>query len=196
MPTVSETISIMKVSQYLASADIAKGAVFGSKVDPNLPMILWVERYFLEKIYNLNPDQEDIQAVADYCYALCQSYAFEAVDIITNGVGGIIGGGWGVYVPISKLPIPPLDWIVSNSGSPSAPLKTGDVSVLLNGTNGMVDLRGYNIDFVRGGLPQRTTDAGDGSLFYSWDINSGLFSLMGTNPAATIGEQMRISPSR
>ena len=51
MPSVSDTIDIMKISKYLASADVAKGNLFSPQLDERLPLMLYTERRFLEKIY-------------------------------------------------------------------------------------------------------------------------------------------------
>ena len=101
MPTVSQTISIMKVSQYLASADVANGSLFSPKLDPRLPIMLYVERRFLEAIYNADSSWEDLQQVADYGYALCWPYAPKAESIVNGGGGGSVSP----VTPTQQFPI-------------------------------------------------------------------------------------------
>lgn len=90
MPTVANTINIMKVSQYLASAKVAKGALYGPKEDPRFPLMLYTERRFLEKIYDYDNNYTDIQVVSDYCYALCWAYAAQAEYILSIASGGSV----------------------------------------------------------------------------------------------------------
>lgn len=91
MSTIANTISVMKVSQYLASAKVALGALFGGgKEDPRLPYMLYTERRFLAKIYDYDPTYTDIQAVSDYCYALCWAYAAQAEYILSISGGGSV----------------------------------------------------------------------------------------------------------
>ena len=52
MLTVLEKITIAKISQYLASADIAKGSLFGQRTNPLLPIQLHIERKAVEFEYN------------------------------------------------------------------------------------------------------------------------------------------------
>ena len=49
---ILEKITIAKISQYLASADIADGALFGQRTNPMLSIQLYVERKAVEFRYN------------------------------------------------------------------------------------------------------------------------------------------------
>lgn len=150
MPTVSHTISIMKISQYLASADIAKGALFGQRNDPRLPIMLYVERKGLEKISTLDPAYPDIQAVSDYCYALCWAYAASAEYIFTGGGGGSVNPptgvqGYPIYITQANFTTPTL--------YPNTKLFGTNTIVFLNEINRylipyiefFVDINGLNI---------------------------------------------------
>jgi hypothetical protein len=90
MPTVALTIQIADVSQLLASADVAKGSLFSNKVDPRLPIMLYVENEPLKKIYNADSTYEGLQQIADYVYALCGKYASKASAIVSGGSGGSV----------------------------------------------------------------------------------------------------------
>lgn len=54
--TVAEQIQYAKISQYLSANDVAAGALWGARIDPRLPIILYMERKAVEELYNLeNP---------------------------------------------------------------------------------------------------------------------------------------------
>lgn len=88
MPTPAVTIQIGEISTVLASSDVAKGSLFGKRIDPQLPVTLYVETSILSEIYTADNDWEDIQEVADYVYALCGRYTARALNIINGGGGG------------------------------------------------------------------------------------------------------------
>lgn len=90
MPTTAEVIQIAKISQYLASNDIAKGSLFGARIDPMLDIILYLERTAVEWAYNQNPNYEGIYETTQYLYWLCGKYKFKAQYILANGSGGTI----------------------------------------------------------------------------------------------------------
>jgi len=102
MPTVALTIQIAEVSQLLASADVAKGSLFPQKVDPRLPIMLYVENEPLKKIYNADNSYEGLQQIADYVYALCGKYASKATAIVNGGSGG---GSVTPVTPTQSYPI-------------------------------------------------------------------------------------------
>jgi len=89
MPTPAVTIQIGEISTVLASADVAKGSLFGKRIDPQLPVTLYVETSILDAIYTADNDWEDLQEVADYVYALCGRYTARALNIINGGGGGV-----------------------------------------------------------------------------------------------------------
>jgi len=89
MPTPAVTIQIGQISTVLASADVAKGNLFGKRIDPQLPVILYVETDILNAIYTADSTWEDLQEVADYVYALCGRYTAKALNIINGGGGGV-----------------------------------------------------------------------------------------------------------
>jgi hypothetical protein len=101
MRTVADTIDIMKISQYLASADVAKGSLFTPQLDERLPLMLYTERRFLEKIYLTDSTYEGLQDVANYGYALCAPYVSKAQNILNTGSGGSSGG----VTPSQAFPI-------------------------------------------------------------------------------------------
>lgn len=86
--TVPEIINIAKVSQYLAARDAARGALFGQRPDPKLPLLLFMESELVEWGYEQSKD--DITATAAYLFNLCGGYGTRAAALIAQGVGGTV----------------------------------------------------------------------------------------------------------
>ena len=185
MPTTAVIIENAPIACVLAGNDVAKGNLFGGTLDPNLPKTIFAFQYVLKKIYDIDPDYPGLRWAALRLWELCGKYGIRAYAY--TGGTGIIGG----ITPSYNLPNV-IDWIVSGVvASGTEPIPTGASTALLNGTNGFPDFRGYNIDYVRGGYPQYTTNPGDGSSYFSWNRVTGLFQIF---DVAILGEQMRITP--
>jgi len=189
MPTVAQIVTeIYPVAQYLATIDIYKGGLSGGGVDIGLSEKISNIGRSVKRIYDVTPNDTTLFATANCLYGICGIYGTRAQAL--SGTSGVVAG---IVPPPAGLP-QPIDWRVSGTASATAPLATGDTSVVLDGTNGMPDLRGYNVAYTRGGIPQYTTNPGDGSNYYGWDRLTGLFQLLGSAPSAVLGEQMRIDP--
>jgi hypothetical protein len=89
MPTTPVTIQIEKISQYLVSNEIAKGSLFGQKLNPNWDVILYMERMGLSWALSQSSTYEDIYAATQYNYWLCYK-TNKASYILANGSGGTI----------------------------------------------------------------------------------------------------------
>lgn len=110
MPTVTEIVTqIAPISNYLASNDVANGALFGERVNTMLPLQLWVEtetirdRYDMEDIANGEIPSQALKLASNYLYALCGRYGQYALSLVTSG--GVLpstGGGGSVAL---KAPI-------------------------------------------------------------------------------------------
>lgn len=172
MPTVAEIVSIYPVAQYLATIDINKRGLFGGGVDVNLPRKIYMIGKTVERIYNDDPSDTTLIPTADFLYALCGKFGMQAQSI--SGDAGAIAGVHSTTV----TPPNPLDFVVSGSSI----IATGDASVNLS------SFIGFNIEFVRGGITQNTTNIG--GSYYTWVKSTGLFAL---SPAAEAGELLRIS---
>lgn len=190
MPTVARTLQLAPVAQYLYANAIAKGLVFSNgSVDPNRPITIYMVYKILKKVYDEDNNYPGLQPIADYLYELIQKYAFKAAAIVDGNTGGQIvpptpGSG--------TLPTV-LDFQVDGS----TVIPTGATSVLLDGTSGNPDFRGYNVDFVRNSVPQYTTMPLWDTTYFSFNRTTGLFTLLavGSASAAAIeGEQFRITP--
>lgn len=177
-------MSLYPIAQYIAANDIGRNGLYAKGVNAQLPQKIRNIGDSIKFIYDRTPSDETLTETCNYLWTLCGIYGQKA-QVVTQTSGSI-----SPITPISSLP-QPIDWIVSGSSSGTAPLATGDTTVTFDGTNGMPDLRGYNMDFFRGGIPQYTTNPGDGSTYYGWNRVTGEFTI---SSAAALGEPMRISP--
>lgn len=187
--TTDDIILWGQISQpFAAIGEAKKRATLGSAIDPDLHIKLYVERKTVEWYNNqATVDTDILYEISNWLFALEGVYGLKA-QFVDGGSGGQV-----VPITPSTTSIPdPLDWEVAATATGVAPLANGQSSVTLNGTAGMPDLRGYNINFSRGGVTQNTTSLGDGSTYYSWNRSTGLFQLFGG--AAQTGELMRIMP--
>lgn len=191
IPDISETIEIGQVSTALAGNNNDRGNLFGKRLSaPTSNVLIAIVTDALDWTYDSYPTADGLRETANYLLWLCGRYRSQALELMGRGSGGTVVPGGGGSGAGGSLPLP-LDWIVSGTATSTAPLATGDSTITLDGTGGLPDYRGYNIDFFRGGQPQYTTDPGDGSTFYYWSRVSGLFIIYGS---AQAGEPMRISP--
>jgi hypothetical protein len=195
-PTIARILELAPTSCMLAENQRFKKAMFNAtpKSSDHQGTLIYIYWKILNTIYELDNAYPGLEAPARYLYELEMKYAFRAARIVD-------GGGGGTVAPVTPSGtgsnINDLDWLVSGSSSQLAPLANGDFAVTFDGTGGMLDLRGFNINFFRGGVTQNTTPLGDGSSYYYWNKITGLFQLLGAAPAngaAQEGELMRISP--
>lgn len=172
MPEPVDVIAIEKVSQYLVAQNNQKAPLFGGRKDPNLPQMLYTERKSLEWAYDLDSSEENLVNVANYVFGLCR-FNKKAQSIINGSSGGSV-------VPVSPATLPdPYDFEVSASSFIATGVASKTISLF----------RGFNILFVRGGIPQSTVDTG--GSYYSWDRTTGAFVC---SPAAVVGELFQLYP--
>lgn len=186
--TTDDIIQWGKISQpYAAIGEAKKRATVGSTVDTDLHIKLYVERKTVEWYNDQTTQDADIlYQISNWLFALEGIYGLKA-QFVDGGSGGQV-----VPVSPSSTTLPnPIDWEVGATASGTAPLADGQSSVTLDGTNGMPNLRGYNIEFTRGGSTQNTTNTG--ASYYTWDRTTGVFTCYG---AAVLGELFRILPTR
>lgn len=173
--SVSDIIAIARISQYLAQDDALKGSLFGKRVAPKTPLVLYAERKAVEWMYNLDPSDDTLRLTANYLYSLCRGYNLKARGILDSGGGGSIS-------PVNPETAPsPIQFNVSGSTL----LSTGATSATVS------SFQGYNLLLVRGGIPQTTVNEGGGASYYSWDRNLALLTI---SPAAQAGELFQLYP--
>jgi len=157
MAAISDIIQASKVSQYLSTDATAKGTLFNKReINPYLPYLIYRVSYSVRWMYAIDPDYDNLQQVANYLSYLCRAYYLTAQ--------GIISGGGGSVTPITPS-IAPAPYMFIVSGSSFIP--TGDSTKTISA------FVGYNLLFVRGGIPQSTVNAG--GTYYSWDSGTGEF---------------------
>ena len=169
--TVPQIIDIAKISQFLSLNDVQKGSLFSPRVAPVTPEVLYLERSAVEWMYNLDPGNSSIPQTSAYLYSLCRGYNLQAQQI--TGTAGAIS-------PVNPTQIPnPYDFEVSASSFIADGQSTVTISAFI----------GFNVLFVRNGIPQSTVNAG--GSYYSWVKSTGVFTI---SPAAILGEQFQIYP--
>ncbi|HEY8661075.1 MAG TPA: hypothetical protein VIL78_18730 [Hanamia sp.] len=182
--TISQGISRGDISTYLAANDNALGAMFGTRIaSPGSPLTIALVTDALRWGSNGGAQTDkSLRETTNFLIWLCGIYGQQA-QVISESAGGgtVIPGG-----NITNLPNP-YDWAIDVATSATEPMKAGDTSVTLD------TFIGYNIEFTRGGITQNTTNLGDGSSYYSFNRNTGLFTIY---QAAALGELFRILPTR
>ena len=171
----SDIIGIARISQYLAQDDVNKGSLFGARVSPLTPKVLYVTRKSIEYIYDLDPTDENLRLTTNYLYSLCRGYNLKAQGILSESGGGSVS-------PVNPETAPsPIQFEVS-----------GSTAIVTGATSGTISsFIGYNLIFVRGGIPQTTVNQGGGATYYSWDKDLGLLTV---SPAAQAGELFQLYP--
>jgi len=173
--SVSDIIEIARISQYLSQDDTLKGSLFGKRVAPKTPLVLYAERKAVEWMYNLDPSDDTLRLTANYLYSLCRGYNLKAQGILNEDGGGSVS-------PVNPDTAPsPIQFEVSGSTLITTGATSGTISAFI----------GYNLLFVRGGVPQSTVNQGGGSTYYSWDRSLGLLTI---SPAAQAGELFQLYP--
>lgn len=178
-PSIPQTIVRGDISTYLAANYNSKGTLFGGTKAPVSAVSIALVTDALRWGYDGGAQTaESLRSTANYLIWLTNMWGQQA-QAISQGAGG------GTVIPPGTSTPNPIDWIVSASSSNTAPLKSGDTSCIIT------SMIGWNINYFRGGIVQQTTDAGDGSVFYSWDKATGTLQLF--NGAAQLTEAMRIT---
>lgn len=169
--TVAQIIDIAKISQYLALNDVQKGSLFSPRVAPETPQILYLERKAVEWMYDLDPGNSSLPQTSAYLYSLCRGYNLQAQQI--SGTAGSIS-------PVNPAQIPnPYDFEVTASSFIADGQSTVTIPAFV----------GFNVLFVRNGIPQYTVNTGQS--YFSWVKATGVFTIY---PAAMTGEQFAIYP--
>lgn len=169
--TVAQIIDIAKISQYLSQNDVQKGSLFSPRVAPMTPQILYLERKAVEWMYDLDPGNSSLPQTSAYLYSLCRGYNLQAQQI--SGTAGSIS-------PVNPAQIPnPYDFEVTASSFIADGQSTITIPAFV----------GFNVLFVRNGIPQSTINTG--GSYYSWVKATGVFTI---SPAAILGEQFQIYP--
>lgn len=172
--TVNQTIAIAKVSCYLSGNDTAAGVLYGARLNPDLQRLIYLELRSLEWANLQSDTYMDIEAVANYVYAICGRYSLEATAIID-------GDGGGSVAPVTPADAPqPIRFTVDVSSF----IAIGQSVVVLPDT-----WKGYNLIFVRNGVTESTVNSG--STYYSYIKSTRILTIIG---AANEEETMQLIP--
>lgn len=87
--TTIQQINVAKVSQYLCANEVSKGTLFGRRLAPSTPIVLYMERAAVSWMYNLAPSNDTLPLTGNYLYSLCKFNA-RALNIINSGSGGSV----------------------------------------------------------------------------------------------------------
>jgi hypothetical protein len=182
--SILDIIEIGRVSTYLSANYTSKMEMFGgSVIKPAPPVQIAFVTDALDWGYTGGAQTtESLRSTANYLYWLCGQFQLQAQNVI-NGPGG------GSVIPVtpSGISLNPYDFEVS---AISFPLADGQSSVTLDGTSGTQDYRGFNVEVLRGGVGQNTTNTG--GTYFVWNKITGVFQML---PAVATGELIRISPT-
>jgi hypothetical protein len=173
MKTPAEVEDINNVSKYLAADQVAKGTLFGERLNPRLPLQLYMEGKALS--WGIANGASGVQQVANYVLALDGSLGLVADAIITMGGGGSVTP---VSPPVGTAP-DPIDIEITAISSPFS----GSISSAT-----LTDFIGYNVEVLRGGIGQNTTNTG--GSYFSWNKVTGSFQWF---PALSNTEVIRIT---
>lgn len=149
---ISDIILWAKISQYLGRFYLAQNNLLrGGDVDPNYPQLIRMERRALEFMYNFNPSEPNIDAVANYVYALTKYINQAKVIAGQGGSGGIVNPASGVASTITGMQLQ------FELGTTSSPKTVNGVSVALpsDGATSLIipieNIVDNSIDFSVGG---------------------------------------------
>lgn len=175
MPLVPTIVQIRPIAQYLVQIDIAKRGLFGGGINNQWARKIYLIGKSVQRVYDSDPTNNTLYKTADFLYSLLGIWGLRAQTILNNG------GGSGSVSPVSPTSAKPLPLDFEVSGG----------SIISSGqsTINILSFIGYNVDFVRNGISQNTTNIG--GSYFSWNRNTGLFTIY---PAANAGELFRITP--
>jgi hypothetical protein len=107
----TDIINWMKISQPLARLGEAKRMYLtGKGIQSDLDLKLYVERKSIEWEYNQDPTSENLFQIANWGFALCGIYVFEAM-LATGGGGVVATPSTPAASLISPLPISSDDFV-------------------------------------------------------------------------------------
>lgn len=187
--TTAERINVGRLSALYTSNELASGTLHGGQIDKRLPHLIYAVTQGLVWANELLETTANLEKIGNYLISICRH------DLRAQGVLSLNNGGTVAPISGGGTTIEDLDFIVSATSY----IATGESAVTFDGTGGMPDLRGFNVEtFARNGTVQYTTPQAGGALYYSWNRVTGVFQLLSTdpliNPAAQVDESFRIVP--
>lgn len=124
-------IQYAEISGYLAASNTSMNNLLkGRDIVPSLCRKIYIVRKALQWRYNIDPNDESLNDVALYLYALCGRFIIEAKRILGQGQAGqIVNPSTGTTVTIAN---PAIQFTVGDGG---APMNPGDTVLTLTYSN-------------------------------------------------------------
>ena len=170
--TVAQKLNIASICEYIISNAIAKGGLYGSGIDLQLPTKIYNIRTTIQYLYELDPSDDSLQSTTNYLYAMCGKFglAAQAVLQIAGTIAGTSGG--------------------ASTPNPYRFIVDAGTTFMIDGQSSktITAFIGYNLIYVRGGIDQSTQNDGSGSYF-SWVKATGSFT---TYPALATSENIQL----
>jgi hypothetical protein len=171
--TIDQIITLGELSITLSGNYEAQGDLYGKRLAYTSPTTIATITDALKWQYESFQDESTARGVANYLYWICGKFALEGQYIIT-------GAGGGTVVPINPGSTPnPTEFEVTGSSI----IPAGDSTVTIS------TYIGYNLLFVRNGIPQSQIDLGNS--YYNWNKVTGQFICYGP---AVEGELFQLYP--
>lgn len=94
MRTIETNIKVTEISSYLSNNAVADGGLFPKKqkVNPKLPVILYMGAKVMRKIWENDPTHTQLQKTSDYWYYLSAPFNLIALSILDTGTSGVVVG--------------------------------------------------------------------------------------------------------
>lgn len=177
MPTVADTISIAKISQYLIANDIAKKDAFqrGSLKTFN-PDLIYMVRKGIERIYERDNDYAYLESGAKYLYWLCGKWSAKAQVILNLG----LTGGNAVITPELATSIAWINEEIEVGASGSA-LSNGATSYTLSYPN--IIRKSVSVELPQANIPVAETNQFSYTIAYG--ANSAVISFLNDDGTGT-----------
>lgn len=178
---IPDIIVWAKISQYLGRFYVAQNNLFsGGDIDPNYPQLIRMERRGLEFMYNFNPSDPNIDAVANYVYGLIKYLNQAKVIAGQGGSGGIVNPATGVASTITGMQLQ------FELGTTSSPKTVNGISVTLpiDGATSLTipisNIVDNSIDFSVGGS-QIPSEAANNAVYVQivYSTNQVVITLIG-----------------
>jgi hypothetical protein len=182
--TPQRILQLAPVACYLSANEVAKGQLFGRRVDPTNPLKIFNVYTVLKKVYDYDPDYDGLQVRCDYLYELLKRYAVRAAAIVDGNSGGSVAPP----TPSGVVPAP-IQFAVDMDEF----MEPGNVSKVFPPS-----WIGYDLLFIRSNIPQAAVPV-EGGTYYSWDKETGTLTLFGplpTDGAAQPEEVFQFFPIR
>lgn len=88
MPTNATILLNAPIACVLAGNDVAKGNLFGKRIDPLIAQKIYCEYFKIKKIYDLDPDYAGMSVACQYLWELMGKYGIRAQSY-TGGGGSV-----------------------------------------------------------------------------------------------------------